>query len=254
MLYVIVLILALFWSDITQAQTTSTVWSGYVVAGTITSVSAEWRVPWVTANTINPGVNQFLLNWTGIGGTGANSGNLVQAGTEEEVFANGIPSYSAWYELIPADLVMVGGTVLPGDIMSVSLVCTTNCTVNNAGTTWLITIQDVTQGWTVTETPTYASALSTGEAISEAPSIGNLHPLPNYGTTPFTGFTVNGSIPSLTSSNQYLLNNSTTGESSNASSASNGAFDTCWGIYNSYTPCSISGNFNFAYGTDIDGF
>ena len=152
-------------------------WAGYVAAPAsasgVTSVSGSWTVP--NAGSLPPGLS---ATWVGIGGFG--SQDLIQTGTQQisspfdQVISGG--AYSAWYELLPAAPVTIGGTVTPGDHMTASV-------VNAGGNNWNITISDTTAGWTAQKSVTYASSESSAEWIHEAPSVGGVPiPVGNSGT------------------------------------------------------------------------
>src|SRR5437660_1966812 len=70
------------------------------------SITGDWTVPTATQHT--SGQAAASSNWIGIGGGCVDAGctvtdpTLIQTGTEQDVSASGQPSYSAWYELIPA--------------------------------------------------------------------------------------------------------------------------------------------------------
>jgi hypothetical protein len=77
-------------------------WSGYQVTQHANYAQAGWTVPTVTAP--SPGYSTFgyySSTWAGIGG-GFNSGTgaLIQAGTTQDVAANGATTYYAWYEIV----------------------------------------------------------------------------------------------------------------------------------------------------------
>src|SRR5216117_2708051 len=70
-------------------------WSGYAATGgVVTSVTGSWIVP--TVSSTSAGAD---ATWVGIGGlTGR---DLIQAGTQAMVSANGTVEYSAWTEMLP---------------------------------------------------------------------------------------------------------------------------------------------------------
>ena len=110
------------------------------------SISGDWTVPAATAHT--SGTAEASSDWIGIGGGCVDAGctvtdsTLIQTGTEQDVDATGAPSYSAWWELVPAPSITVSNmTVAPGDHMHASV----SELVNDADV-WNITIQDVTKG------------------------------------------------------------------------------------------------------------
>lgn len=144
-------------------------WSGYAVTpsgGGVSAVSSTFTVP--SAGLVPPG---FAATWTGIGGY--DSSDLIQAGTAEQSAPDNPvlgPQYYAWYELLPAGETQLTGcngdtncTVTPGD----------NVTVNIhqvSGNTWSIAMTDAGH-WSWSKNVTYASSLSSGEWILEAPTL-----------------------------------------------------------------------------------
>ena len=104
------------------------------------SISGDWTVPAATQHTA--GTAEASSDWIGIGGGCVDAGctltdsTLIQTGTEQDVDATGAPSYSAWWELVPAPSITVSNmTVSPGDHMHASV----SELVNDADV-WNITI------------------------------------------------------------------------------------------------------------------
>lgn len=166
---------------------TSLNWAGYeATGGTFTSVGASWIIPQSTAPATNeenrPAALSADATWVGIGGVA--SRDLIQAGTQT-VFQNGVPSYQAWYEMLPDDSQQVPLTVHPGDAMTVSL------SQQSTGQ-WNIYFYDSTTGQSYNTSVSYQSSLSSAEWIEEMPSATNgFVALDNFGTAAFTGgFTV----------------------------------------------------------------
>jgi hypothetical protein len=159
----------------TTVRGTSRNWSGYVATGgtTYTSVSGTWIVPKPDAGV--PGID---ATWVGIGG--ANTTDLIQAGTEATVNGDGTVTYDAWTETLPQAVRTVSLTVGPGDTVSVSI------TEQSSGV-WLIDMKNVTTGKTYTTTIRYNSSKSSAEWIEEAPSVGRgIAPLDSFGTVKFS--------------------------------------------------------------------
>jgi hypothetical protein len=189
----------------------STNWSGYIVATSgfgcgaasnvvYSSVSGTWTVPAVSASSGGGGLlggllgggtpNTYSAVWTGI--DGANSSNLIQAGTEED-FVNGAAQYSAWWEILPAPETAITMTVEPGDSITVNI-------RQVSGTTWSISLTDNGHGQTQTfsTTQSYAGSGSSAEWIVEAPTVnGTQSTLANYGSTVFDHGSANGSTVAL---------------------------------------------------------
>lgn len=153
---------------------TSRNWSGYVATGgTFTSVSGTWVIPQP-----DPRVSGVDATWVGIGG--ANSTDLIQAGTEATVNGDGTVEYDAWTETLPQSTRTISLAVNGGDTVNVSI------TEQSSGT-WLVEMKNVTTGRTFTTTIRYASSRSSAEWIEEAPSIGRgIAPLDSFGTVKFT--------------------------------------------------------------------
>lgn len=153
---------------------TSNNWSGYAATGgTFTAVSGTWTAPQVTADAGGAGD----ASWVGIGG--ADTRDLIQAGTEATVLGPGQVRYSAWIETLPQASQTVPLVVNPGDTVSVSI-------TQQEGDNWLITLDNQTTGGHYQTTVRYASSRSSAEWIEEAPSGGRRTlPLDNFGTVQF---------------------------------------------------------------------
>ena len=172
-------------------------WAGYVVGGSSSatryrSVSGSWVAPTAKCSS-GQGFSSF---WVGLGGSGSGSSSasgssgseaLEQAGTEADCNADGSPTYSAWYELVPAAPVKVGMAVHPGDHI------TSKVTVD--GTNVTITLTNVTTGGSFSKTlPMSSPDVSSAEWIAEAPStcnqgVSDCTPLSlaDFGTVQFSG-------------------------------------------------------------------
>jgi Peptidase A4 family len=142
-----------------QALLHSSNWSGVAdTGGHYMSVKGSWKVPTIVAA---PG-NRFAADWVGIGGF--STGDLIQAGTSEQM-VGGRASYNAWTEILPAAEVPIPGfTVHPGDAMTVTV-------KKGTGNHWTIVVKDATSGQTFTKHLTYASCLCSAEWIHEAPTV-----------------------------------------------------------------------------------
>jgi hypothetical protein len=130
---------------------------------------------------------------------------LIQTGTEQDVDATGVPSYSAWWEIVPAPSISISNmTVSPGDHMHASI----SELVNDADV-WNITIQDVTRNESFSTTVPYPSTHATAEWIEETPlEIGTnagFAALPNLTNPAFSSGTVNGAAVKLTPSEEMQL-------------------------------------------------
>ncbi|MDQ6673297.1 MAG: G1 family endopeptidase [Chloroflexota bacterium] len=158
-------------------QNTSHNWSGYAAAGggTYTSVSGTWSVPQFAPD----GPFGIDAAWVGIGGV--RSHDLIQAGTQETVSGSGSTQYEAWVETLPHSSRPVPLRVHAGDSVTVAI-------SEESPDQWLIQFTNHTTGQTYQTTEQYASSHSSAEWIEEAPSSGrgNLLPLDNFGTIPFS--------------------------------------------------------------------
>lgn len=176
------------------------------------AITASWVVPSVSWHHRNE--DEFSSTWAGIGGGCVDAActvtdnTLIQAGTEQDVAADGTKSYSAWYELIPAPSITISNfTVAPGDRINLSIV---ESPQNSE--LWTITMQNATRNEKFSTTLPYASTYATAEWIDETPLIlgtnGGFAALPNMSKTVFDPGTVNGAPPHLTSAEQIQLINS----------------------------------------------
>jgi hypothetical protein len=159
----------------TTVRSTSRNWSGYVAIGgtSYTSVSGTWVVAKPDATV--PGND---ATWVGIGG--ANTTDLIQAGTEATVNGDGTVTYDAWTETLPQSTRTVSLAVSGGDTVTVSI-------TEQSTALWVIEMKNVTTGKSYTTTIRYSSSKSSAEWIEEAPSVGRgIAPLDNFGTVKFT--------------------------------------------------------------------
>jgi hypothetical protein len=200
-----------------------------------TSVTGNWTVPTATQHTA--GQSEASSDWIGIGGGCIDAGctatdsTLIQTGTEQDVSTTGAPSYSAWYELVPAPSLTVSGmTVNPGDQMHASV-----SEVIGDSNLWDITIQDLTRGESYSTTVPYSSTHATAEWIEETPlEIGanaGFADLPNLTNPAFSSGTTNGAPVKLSTSEQMDLidsNGTVIGAPSAPNSALSGFDDCAW--------------------------
>ena len=179
---------------------TSSNWAGYAVTDngtaaatgaaptTFSNVSGNWTQPKAACTIGNQTYSAF---WVGLGGFSDGSQALEQIGTEANCSATGKPSYSVWYELVPAAPVTIKLKLAAGDQFSAS--------VGVTGTTVALRIANLTRGTVFTKSLQMASPdLTSAEWIAEAPSscsgYGGCRPLPltNFGTALFTASSVTG--------------------------------------------------------------
>ncbi|HLJ03998.1 MAG TPA: G1 family glutamic endopeptidase [Solirubrobacteraceae bacterium] len=172
-----------------SAGWSSSNWSGYAVTGSgFTSVTARWTVQAVSATR----KASYSSEWAGI--DGYNNSSLIQTGTESDYYS-GSAHYDAWWEILPAaETVIPSVPVKPGDAMTATI-------TKGSGSSWTITINDVTTGKSFTTTQTYSGPQTSAEWIEEAPTVGGrVAPLAHYGEATFDPGTVNGGNPHLTAS------------------------------------------------------
>jgi Peptidase A4 family len=199
------------------------------------SISGTWTVP--TASQHTRGQAESSSTWIGIGGGCIDSGctvgdeTLIQTGTEQDVDSSGSPSYSAWWELVPAPSLTISNmTVSPGDTMSATI-----AEVVPNSDLWTITLKDVTRGESFSQTVPYSSTHATAEWIEETPLAIGTSPgftsLPNLTETPFTSAKTNGAPANLKSSEQVQLidsNNNVIGTPSAPNSTADGFGACAW--------------------------
>jgi len=135
-------------------------WSGYFVGGgPFTAVTGTFNVPMLT-----PAASQTLTSaWVGI--DGADNDSLIQAGIAEQFDPTTGAVYGhAWWEILPALETPIPMAIYPGDQMTVSI-------GQVSGTTWEISLTDVTRNTHFVTDQTYTGQADSAEWIVEAPSI-----------------------------------------------------------------------------------
>lgn len=170
-------------------------WSGFTATGvgstsstaspamSFTDATATWKQPKATCVA---GQETSAAIWVGLGGYSLTSQALEQAGTEADCDANGKPSYSVWYELVPADSVDVKLKVVPGDTITTSVLAT--------GTDITVQVKNRTRHTAFTKHLTMAAPdLTSAEWIVESPDICEVGSnrcqsatLTNFGSVSFT--------------------------------------------------------------------
>ena len=149
-------------------------WSGYIVEGSVSSVSqvtGSWKVPSIVGSC--PATDQHASFWVGI--DGSNSPTVEQVGTESACIS-GQPQYFAWYEFYPKNPVLIKKmTLSPGDIITAQ--------VSAKQDRFTVSIQDVTSGASFSKSERVKGAFrSSAEWIAEAPSnTSGIVPLANFG-------------------------------------------------------------------------
>jgi hypothetical protein len=156
-------------------------WAGYVATGgTYTAISGSWTVPSVSDSTDDLAAD---ASWIGIGGVSTD--DLIQVGTQNLVQDGQVTNGSFYEELPDSSETIPTVTVSPGDTITASI-------QESEGGEWLITIKDITNGESFSNTVYYDSSESSAEWIEEAPSEdgSNIIPLDQFGSVSFT----NGSV------------------------------------------------------------
>ncbi len=166
-----------------RANSTSTNWSGYATFAsgtTFTDAKGTWVQPTSTCPTTK---KQYSSFWVGI--DGYNSGTVEQTGTDADCTGTNRSSYYAWYEFFPnPSFKITSVTIHPGDTISAEVLAN--------GTSFTVTLTNVTTGATFSTTQSVSSALKTSaEWVAEAPSSCFIRctvlPLANFGTVNFSG-------------------------------------------------------------------
>jgi len=177
---------------------TSLDWGGYSVVSDlsspqplVTGVNASWTVPSVDTS----GADSYSATWIGIGGQFDET--LIQMGTEQDS-VGGQGQYSAWYELLPSDAVMIDAlTVSPGDVVAASI-----SLLDPTANIWSVAIIDFTNGQSFQKSLQYDSSMLSAEWIVERPTINNrIRTLADFGQVSFTACkaTVGGTVGTITS-------------------------------------------------------
>jgi hypothetical protein len=153
-------------------------WGGYAATGSgFTSVSATWTEPNATCNSRN----DLYAPWVGLDGYG--SSTVEQTGVQTDC-SSGSPVDSMWYEMYPANPVYPNANTYP-----VSAGNQIHASVTYNGSTFTLTLQNVTRGWTFTINKSLGKAKRlSAEVIIESPPAA----YPNFGTVSFTNCQVNG--------------------------------------------------------------
>jgi hypothetical protein len=165
-------------------------WSGQIASGaSFSGIYGDWAVPSVQASASD----EYSGTWIGIDGVEASS--LIQTGTAQDSGPDG--GYFAWVELLPDSELVIGNSsgpapVAPGDQMAAQL-------EEAPAGVWTVTLDDITQDWSFSDSYDYSTPGITAEWIEEDPSLNSgLAPFANYGRTDFTDLTVLSSDPSST--------------------------------------------------------
>jgi hypothetical protein len=175
---------------------------------------------------------EYSATWVGIGGGCmetsclAADSTLIQAGSSQDVAANGTASYNVWYELIPGpSLTITGLSVHAGDTVFVDI---REVVVNS--NLWKITVK--VNGAQFTTTLPYTSTHATAEWIVETPLVigtgsAGIAAMPNLAKTTFTGVTVNNANPGLAASEKINLEDFSGNRIASPSAPGATAFSVC---------------------------
>jgi hypothetical protein len=223
---------------------TSANWAGYADNNdTFNSVAANWAEP--TVDCSNSGGGGGLLGlgsllggpgaassfWVGL--DGYTSSSVEQLGTDSDC-SGGSPSYYAWYEMYPNPSVPLSQTVKPGDNMTAWVAS------NAAGTSFMLSIKDVTQGWNFSITESGGPfARSSAEVVAEAPSECTLVfcsevPLADFNYVDFWGANVmdaagrQGGLNAFNANQINMASNGTTMATTGPLSPDGSAFSVTW--------------------------
>jgi hypothetical protein len=165
-------------------------WSGYAASAvadgtaTFSDVTASWIQPKVSCTA---GRTDSVAFWVGLGGDSEASQSLEQLGTEANCDGRGAaPTYSAWWEIVPAASVRIPLKLRAGDRVTAAVVV--------KGEAVTLFLKNVTRKsrFTKTVTPAQPPDVSSAEWIAEAPSECNASgfcrgvPLTQFGTVTFT--------------------------------------------------------------------
>jgi hypothetical protein len=187
-------------------------WSGSVIqgsAGSFTSAIGTWVVPTVGIPPEPPGLDGGWdsFSWVGIDGF-YTTNDVLQAGVQQSVDANGNATYLAWYEWFVAgadpnqfpyiyEVVIPNFTVSPGDTVYCSVQYVGN---NTAG--YLYFADDTTgENFSITLAPPTGASFNGSDAewIMEAPGIdGAYASLPAFSPVQFTGALACGGSAGIT--------------------------------------------------------
>jgi hypothetical protein len=178
-----------------------TVWAGYSMGnGSFAHTSAYWTVPTVTYADAE---DACAAHWVGVSGPfGVNQ--IIRIGTDSD-WSNG-PNYYAWEEVLPAEATAnhLPDAVSPGDVMfgSVDRV--------GSGSSWTMTLEDLTGNWYYTVGKTYTGSVTNADWILEDCEEHNLFgtytpSLADFGSVSFDEALQNNANPGFTGANSITM-------------------------------------------------
>lgn len=178
----------------TACEFASSNWSGYIVGnGPYGVVTGTFTVP----NIVDSVAETVTAEWVGIDGINTNS--LIQAGVVEtyEPTGNRV-TYRAWWEILPAEPVLVPidwnqVSVLPGHRVTVTI-------WQVGGPLWAIKLTDNTTGQSFTTEQSYSGPQASADWIVEVPTLaGATETLGEYSpAVKFSGLRITGSDTTTT--------------------------------------------------------
>jgi hypothetical protein len=172
------------------APQVSSNWSGYAAlapeggTATFSDVTATWTQPKATCVS---GRADSAAFWVGLGGNSETSEALEQLGTTADCDGTStVPTYGAWWEIVPAAAVHITLKIRPGDRVTAAVLV--------KGQKVTMSLKDLTRKTRFAKTLTLSQPLdvSSAEWIAEAPSLctsgGRCRsvPLTKFGTVTFT--------------------------------------------------------------------
>jgi hypothetical protein len=169
----------------------STNWSGYVVSGgSFSTVTASWTEAKISCTKGDGSTD--MSPWVGLDGYTSNT--VEQIGTSGDCVGT-TSDYYAWWEMYPASPHLISKGVNPGDQFT--------ATVSHTGTSYTLTLEDLTRHWTRIATAKLAAKNVDAEAVLEKAAP---HLTQWSGPQPFTGFTIDGQPVSSYETAPYTVN------------------------------------------------
>lgn len=136
-------------------------------------VQGSWLVPAASCSNVASNAWYSSSIWVGIDG----GGTVEQTGTEADCHGT-TPTYYAWYEFYPSNIVIINLSVYAGDAISA------NVSFNHTSAIYTLTLIDKTQGWSKTITGTGGNDVN-ADWFVESPEY-EANPLTDFGTVTFS--------------------------------------------------------------------